>query len=147
MCSDWKGQSNEIFCARFFPQTAPPGPIRDVLGLFRFFLLLVWVISILKWLPGVLCTGELRLPGVLCTRESKLPGVLCTGESRLLSTLWGKTPWCSKCRGIETPRCPMYQGIETPRCPMYRGVETHRCPMYRGVFFCFFEPSSPCNSL
>ena len=32
-----KGHSHEIFCTRFFPQTAPPGPIRDVLGLFRFF--------------------------------------------------------------------------------------------------------------
>ena len=32
-----KGQSHEIFCSRFFPQTALPGPIRDVLGPFRFF--------------------------------------------------------------------------------------------------------------
>ena len=29
-----KGQSHEILCSQFFPQTAPPGPIRDVLGLF-----------------------------------------------------------------------------------------------------------------
>ena len=29
-----KGQSHEIFCTRFFPQTTPPGPIRDVLGPF-----------------------------------------------------------------------------------------------------------------
>ena len=34
------GQSGTIFGIRFFPQTAPPGPIRDVLGPFRFFLLL-----------------------------------------------------------------------------------------------------------
>ena len=32
-----KGQSHEIFVLGFFPQTAPPGPIRDVLGPFRFF--------------------------------------------------------------------------------------------------------------
>ena len=25
-----KGQSHEIFCTRFFPQTVPPGSIRDV---------------------------------------------------------------------------------------------------------------------
>ena len=30
----FKGQSHEIFCSRSFPQTAPPGPIRDVLGPF-----------------------------------------------------------------------------------------------------------------
>ena len=53
-----KGQSHEIFVVSFFPQTAPPGLIRDVLGPFWFFLLLGWVISILKWLPSVLCTGE-----------------------------------------------------------------------------------------
>ena len=35
--SPLKGQSHEIFCTRFFPQTTPPGPIRDVLGPFRFF--------------------------------------------------------------------------------------------------------------
>jgi len=29
-----KGQSHEIFCIRFFPQTNPLGPIRDVLGPF-----------------------------------------------------------------------------------------------------------------
>ena len=31
---DLKGQSHEIFVVSFFPQTAPPGPIRDVLGPF-----------------------------------------------------------------------------------------------------------------
>ena len=29
-----KGQSHEIFFSLFFPQTAPPGPIRDVQGPF-----------------------------------------------------------------------------------------------------------------
>ena len=29
-----KGQSHDIFVLGFFPQTTPPGPIRDVLGLF-----------------------------------------------------------------------------------------------------------------
>ena len=29
-----KGQSHKIFCTRFFPQTAPPCSIRDVLGPF-----------------------------------------------------------------------------------------------------------------
>ena len=82
-----KGQSHEIFCTRFSPQTAPPGPIRDILGPFWFFLLLGWVISILKWLPGVLCTRESRLPGVLSTGESKLPGVLGTRELRLPGVL------------------------------------------------------------
>ena len=53
-----KGKSHEIFCTRFFPQTTPPGPIRDVLGPFWIFLLLGWVISILKWLPGAWDTGE-----------------------------------------------------------------------------------------
>ena len=63
-----------------------------------------------------------------------------------------------------TPRCPMhwgvkkfdplkiqngplYLGVVTLRRPIHRGVETPRCPMYRGVVFCFFEPSSPRNSL
>ena len=43
-----KGQSHEIFCSRFFPLTAPPGPIINVLGPFLFFLLFHRVIGILK---------------------------------------------------------------------------------------------------
>ena len=145
-----KGQSHEIFCTRFFPQTAPPGPIRDVLGPFRFFLLLGWVISILKWLPGVLWTGELRFPGVLCTGESKLPGVLCTGESQNL-TCWKskRVPSTGESRlpgalGTEEWRLPGVLGTGEWRLPgvLSTGesrlfsnlwVKTPRCPIYWGV--------------
>ena len=74
------------------------------------------------------------------------------------------TPWCPMYWGVKTPWCPMHQKVETPRSPrhrgvqkfdllkiqngpMYRGLMTTQCPMYWGVVFCFFEPSSPCNSL
>jgi len=93
-----KGQSHKFFGSRFFSRTAPPGPSRDVLGPFWFLLLLGWVTSILKWLPGVLYNREsrlsstkdsfgfsenqlLRLPGTKDTRESRLSGAQDTGES------------------------------------------------------------------
>jgi len=64
----FKGTVSRDFCSRFFPQTAPPGPIRDVLGPFWFFVLLGWDLSILKWLPGAWDTGE--LPQKPCDRKN-----------------------------------------------------------------------------
>ena len=65
-----KGQSHEIFCFQFFHQTAPPGPIRDVLGLIRFLVIFHKVIGLLKQVPGTLATGESQLPGFQSTRKS-----------------------------------------------------------------------------
>ena len=113
---DWKGQSHEIFCIRFFSHlSAPLGPNRDVLWPFWSIANFHRVIGLLKCLPSVLCTRELRLPesyapgshkswstekskmfqctgesrlqGVLYTGELWLPGVLCTGESLLTNKI------------------------------------------------------------
>jgi len=105
-----KGQSHEIFCTRFCPQTTPPGPIRDVLGPFLFSLLLGWVVSILKWLPGTWDTEEShqklsvrKIFKYVCQEVSTPryighPGFWLTKQSRVLtprylghrgvSTLW-----------------------------------------------------------
>ena len=45
-----KGTVSRDFLFTVFPQTAPPGPIREVLGPFWFFLLFHGVIWLLKWL-------------------------------------------------------------------------------------------------
>ena len=59
-----------------FRQTAPSGPIKNVIGPFWILMIFHGDIHILNRFPSVLYTGETRLPGVLCTGESQLPGVL-----------------------------------------------------------------------
>ena len=56
-----KGQSCEIFFTRFFHQSTPSGPIRDVLGPLQFFLLFHGVI----WFPGFIPYANLALPASL----------------------------------------------------------------------------------
>ena len=76
-----KGTVSRDFFIRFFCQTDPPSPVRDVPGPFLILMIFHRDIQILNWLPDVLYTGELRL--------------------------WG-SPMHWK---IETPQCPMYWGV------------------------------------
>jgi len=57
-----KGQSHEIFYTQFFHQSVHSGPIRDVHGLFYYFLLFHRVIALLKQLPVTLDTGGVATP-------------------------------------------------------------------------------------
>ena len=78
--------SQDFYNLVFFCQSAPHGPVWDVLGPFWILTIIHGDIWILNRLPGVLYTGELWLPRVLCTQESQLGGVLCTGELHLWKT-------------------------------------------------------------
>ena len=83
-----KGQSHEIFCTRFFRQSAPSGHIRDGLGTFTFFGFFI------ELLESPRCLGNRP---VVTPQFPTYRGVM--------------TPWFPKYQEVATPRIPNDQGV------------------------------------
>ena len=78
-----KGLIHDIFEVGIFNQTTPPGPMRGYLEPFLILETFQGVIQVLKLLPGILETGELRIPSVPDAEESRISSVLATRELRI----------------------------------------------------------------
>ena len=100
-----------FFVLGFIPQTAPPGPIRDVLGPFWFFFASWLSYKHFKMTPwGPMYWGN---------ETPQCP--MYRGVAKLDPLKIQKSP---KYRWVETPRCPRYRRVETPRCPKHQRVKT-----------------------
>ena len=98
--------SRDFLYPVFFHLSAPPGPIRDVQGLFWFFLLFYGIIGLLKWLPGAWDTREWTLNSLSFLRDNFLNECCFKGSSVGLKvhTNSKTTSWCLGHRWVATPR-------------------------------------------